>query len=553
MIKEKLAGLVRDAIEAGRREGALPVAEIPEIEIERPREKAHGDFATNIALVLAGSLGMPAVEVARTIAKHVGADTRHVSSVEVAGPGFINFRVSNEWLYEVLEEIEERGERYGWGNAGRGEKVQVEFVSANPVGPMHIGHGRWAAVGDTLANVMEAAGYRVEREFYINDFGTQMNVFAKSVAARYCELLGQAVEFPEEGYRGAYIYDIAREIIADEGDAYLDVSGEQRERVFLERAYRQVLDHMEKTLERMDVRFDEWFSERALHESSRVKKTIEELRKKGFVYDAEGAVWFRATAFGEEKDRVLVRENGDPTYFAADIAYHKDKLERGFDRIIDIWGADHHGYVARMKAAIQALGRPADTLEVVLGQLVTLSRGGEPVRMSKRTGELVTLEELLAEVGKDPVRFFFLMRSTDTSMDFDIELAKRESSENPVYYVQYAHARINSILKYGISRGVDVEAMPEYKLLADEPELSLIRKLAEWPEIIERAALQRAPYQLTKYAQDLAASFHNFYTKCRVITDDRSLTAARLGLVKASRTVLRGVLGRLGVEAPESM
>ncbi|HZD60392.1 MAG TPA: arginine--tRNA ligase, partial [Anaerolineae bacterium] len=488
MIKERLSQLIRKAMEKALLDQRLPIEEVPEVVLERPREKAHGDWATNIAMVLAGQVKMPPRAVAQVIVESLGDTQTYLNKIEIAGPGFINFYLSNEWLYEVLEVIRQEGEKFGHSQVGKGKRIQVEFVSANPVGPMHIGHGRWAAVGDTLATVLTANGYDVVREFYINDFGNQMNIFARSVSVRYAQLLGSDIPFPEEGYQGEYIKDIAREIIAKEGDMYLGVPEEERELIFKERAYLQVLEHLKGTLKKMGVVFDIWFSERTLHELSEVNKTIMELREHGFVYDSEGAVWFKATAFGEDKDRVLIRANGEPTYFAADIAYHKNKLKRGFDKIINIWGADHHGYIGRIRAAIQALGYPVDRMEIIIGQLVNLLRGGEPVRMSKRTGELVTLDELLEEVGRDAVRFFFLMRSTDSPLDFDIELAKQESNENPVYYVQYAHARISSMVRFAEAEGVDLSGKIKYHRLETEPELDLIRKLAEWPEVLERAA-----------------------------------------------------------------
>jgi len=553
MIKDKLEQLVQQAIVAAKAEGKLPLLEIPPVVLEHPKEKAHGDWATNAALVLAGNVKMPPRAVAQIIVDSFGNTATYFDKIEIAGPGFINFYLSNRWLYDVLSQIREQGEKYGHSTIGAGQKVQVEFVSANPVGPMHIGHGRWAAVGDTLANVLSANGYTVQREFYINDYGNQMNIFAKSVAVRYAQLLGRDVPFPEEGYRGEYIKDIAREIIAEDNDKYMSVSEQDREAIFKERAYMQVLDHIKHTLANMGVVFDFWFSERVLHELSTVTKTIEELREHGYVYDSEGAVWFKATEFGEDKDRVLIRANGEPTYFAADIAYHKNKLERGFDKIINIWGADHHGYIGRMKAAVQALGYPADRLEIIIGQLVNLLRGGEPVRMSKRTGEMVTLDELLEEVGKDAARFFFLMRSTDSQLDFDIRLAKEQSNENPVYYVQYAHARISSIVRFAEAEGVSLHEDVKYSLLKTEPELDLIRKLAEWPEVLERAARQRALHPLTVYSQELAAAFHFFYTKCRVVGEDKDLSTARMSLCEATKTVLRNALGMLGVTAPERM
>lgn len=553
MIQDILSKLIMEALNQAKLGGKLPINGIPEIMLEHPREKAHGDWATNIALVLASKVKMPPRAVAQAIVESLNDTQGYLEKIEIAGPGFINFYLSSKWLYEVLSLIKEQGQKFGHSKAGADQKILIEFVSANPVGPMHIGHGRWAAVGDTLANVMSASGYDVKREFYINDYGNQMDIFAESVAVRYAELLGQDIPFPEEGYRGEYIKDIAREIIAKEGDKYMAISKEDRQEIFKERAYMQVLEHLKHTLQGMGVAFDFWFSERALHELSLVKKTIEELRKRGYVYDSEGAVWFKASAFGEEKDRVLVRANGEPTYFAADIAYHKNKFGRGFDRVINIWGADHHGYVARMKAAIEALGYPPEKLEVIIGQLVNLLRGGEPVRMSKRTGEMVTLDELLEEVGRDATRFFFLMRSTDSPLDFDIELAKEQSNENPVYYVQYAYARISSIIRYAKAEGIDLSGEINYNRLETESELDLIKKLAEWPEILERVSRQRAPHPLTAYAQELAAVFHYFYTKCRVVGEDKELSTARMSLSEATRAVLKSVLNMLGISAPERM
>lgn len=554
-MKEKLKDLIRSALENAAASKRLDLDPFPEIVLERPREKAHGDWATNIALALASRTGLKAREIAEIIVEHLEVRPELISRAQVAGPGFINFHLSDDTLYQTLLEVLGTKSEFGSLNIGQQLKTQIEFVSANPVGPMHVGHGRWAAVGDSLANVMLKAGYQVEREFYINDYGSQMNIFGRSVAVRYTQALGSDEPFPEDGYQGEYIKEIAAEIISVDGDKYLSMPEAEREGVFVERAYAQVLDHIKKTLVDMDVGFDVWFSERTLHQAGAIAKTVEDLRKKKMVYDKDGAVWLKTTLFGDDKDRVLIRESGEPTYFAADIAYHQDKLDRGFKKIINIWGADHHGYVSRMKAAVQALGYPADTLEVIIGQMVNLLRGGEPVRMSKRTGEMVTLEELLNEVGKDAVRYLFLMRSTDTALDFDIELAKEQTQKNPVYYVQYAHARICSILRYASEKGVKEPDLAEtdLKRLNHPSELDLLRKYAEFPEIIEAAALSRAPYQLTKYAEDLATLFHSFYTQCRVICDDQELTKGRLLLVRATQILLQEVLSLLGVTAPEKM
>ncbi len=575
-VTRQLGKLVVSAEAAAYGEGERPLDEWPVF--ERPKRKEHGDWSTNFALLhgkehdtnphdFAARL---VTEIQRLAGERGESILEHV---EVAGPGFINFHLNHRLLVrDVLRTIEADKEAYGHVDQGHGQKIQVEFVSANPVGPMHVGHGRWAALGDSLANVLEAAGYDVEREFYINDYGNQMNVFGASVEARYSELLGAPAEFPEDGYGGAYIYEIAREIADSDGDRHLTLERDERIKLFTERAYAQVLEHMKKTLAGMGVVFDVWFSERSLHESGAIGRAIEKLRGQGYVYDKEGAVWFASTRFGDDKDRVLVRENGQPTYLAADVAYHEDKLERGFDRIVDVWGADHHGYVKRMEAAVEALSGREGVLEVILGQLVNLLRGGEPVRMSKRTGEMIIFEELLDEVGPDAARYYFLSRSTDSAVDFDIELAKEQSTKNPVYYVQYGHARICSILRKAVAEGVvgdgclgeahpiddellaRVEATDEQLArLGQEPEVDLVSHLSRLPEEVEEAAARRAPYKLTAYAYETARRFHTFYECCRVISDDAQLTAARLFLAKCTLQTLANVLGLIGVSAPDRM
>jgi len=554
MVKAILRKLINEALSKAQEEFKAGLEEIPDIELERPREKSHGDWSTNIAMVLAGKLKMSPMAIGQAVVASLN-DRRHfLDNVELAKPGFINFFLSNDWLYQVLRDIETDQENFGRVTMGEG-RVQIEFVSANPVGPMHVGHGRWAAVGDVLANLLEFSGYDVTREFYINDYGSQMNIFGKSVAARYAQALGQSVDFPQNGYQGDYIKEIAGEIAEREGDKYLKISQEKQEETFRQIAYEQVLEHLKEVLSRMGVVFDQWFSEATLHESGTIGEVIDELDTKGFVYNKDDADWLRTTDFGDDKDRVLVRENGEPTYFAADVAYHKNKLERGFQKIINIWGADHHGYVKRVKAAVEALGFAPDSVEIIIGQLVNLLRGGKPVRMSKRTGEMITLEELLDEVGKDATRYFFLTRSTDSSVDFDIEVAKTKSNENPVYYVQYAHARLSSILRLADEKDLGAISALEadLNLLNTEWELDLIRKLEQFGEIVEKAVSQYAPYLLTKYAGEVASVFHVFYTQCRVIGDDSRLSAARLVLCKSTRRILKNVLGLLGVTAPERM
>ena len=555
MAREKIIALIEEALASVVERGLLPPVEIGRIELDRPKRKEHGDWATNIALDLASKLGKDPREIAEAIAGSLEAHPDVISRVEVAGRGFINFHLSASFIREVLLEIQKRGPGFGSSDAGRGEKVQIEFVSANPVGPLHVGHGRWAALGDTLASVMSHAGYRVEREFYINDYGTQVNSFGRSISARYMELSGERAEFPEGRYAGQYIIDIARRIRNEHGDEFKDLPEEERVDRFIEMEYSRMLESIKRTLGSMGVEFDVWFSERELYRRGEVERTLSVLEERGEAYRQEGALWLRTTRYGDEKDRVLVRSNGEPTYFASDIAYHYDKMERGFDTIINIWGADHHGYVPRMIAAMDAMGYGAEHLEIILGQLVKLYRGGEPVAMSKRTGDIVMLDELLEEVGADAARYFFLQRSSDSPLDFDLELAKRESPENPVFYVQYAHARICSILKY--AGGAGGNGVPpsagNLELLDNEVEMDLLRKLGELEEVVEFCAQKRAPHRLTGYAEDVASLFHVFYRDCRVVSDDERLSRARLFLVRGVRQVLEIVLGLLGVSAPEEM
>lgn len=567
-MRDTLRTLVEDAIRTAIEAGRISLDAVPTVELERPRDPSHGDWSTNVAMRSAKAAKSNPRVLADQIAAAV-AGHPDIASVEVAGPGFINLRLSVGALQRMVAQVREAGEAWGSVDEGHGLRVQVEFVSANPVGPMHVGHGRWAALGDSMAAVLAHAGWNVEREFYVNDAGVQMEIFAKSVASRYLELTGRPVEFAPEWYQGAYITEIAREILDAEGDVWAEADPAERESYFKEKAYAQVLQHLKDVLHGMGVDFDVWFSERTLHETgadglSEVDRGIEQLRAAGYVFELDGATWFRSTDFGDDKDRVLKKADGDFTYFAADIAYHKDKFDRGFDRVINIWGADHHGYVARMKAAAAALGHPGQ-LDIVIGQLVTLLREGEVVRMSKRTGEMVTFEELLDEVGADAARYFFLRRSTDQPLDFDIGLAKEQSSENPVFYVQYAHARICSILRKAAGLAADAEidvdaavarlvpAGVDLTPLLTDPELTLIRKIAEFPEVVEVAAEQLSPHKLPHYAEDLAATFHQFYTLCRVVTEDAGLTAARLALADATRLTLARALALVGVSAPERM
>ncbi len=554
-MRDLIIDLIKNAIDEAKKKGVIPEVVVEDIELERPRRREHGDLATNIALLVASKTGKSPREVAGAIVGFMDKESRLLTDIEVAGPGFINFRFSPRFTRSVLFEIQRKGADFGRSSVGKNRRVQIEFVSANPVGPLHVGHGRWAAFGDALANVMSHAGYRVEREFYINDYGSQMKKFGRSIYARYMELLGKDVVFPADGYAGEYIREIAKRILSERGESFAGLDEKELVEKIIEMEYPVMLESIKKTLNRMGVSFDVWFSERELYLRGEVEKTLKLLEDKGEAYWRDGALWLRTTTYGDEKDRVLIRSNGEPTYFASDIAYHRDKMERGFDLVINIWGADHHGYVPRMKAAMQAMGYDPSRLEVILGQLVKLYRGGEPVTMSKRTGEIITLDELLDEVGVDASRYFFLQRSSDSHLDFDIDLAKKESPENPVFYVQYAHARISSILRYAKEIGADDSTPTEddLDLLREEVEIDLIKKLGELEEVVEFCAEKRAPHRLTGYAEDLASLFHGFYRDCRVITDDAALTRARIFAVKGVRQVIRIVLGMLGVSAPDEM
>jgi len=557
VIQTQLASLVRSAVERAQASGDLPAFPIPPFQMERPARKEHGDWSTSIALEVAKQAKMKPRDVADAIVKALDAEpAEHIAGVEVAGPGFINIRLSHHWLTGLVREVEQAGDAWGRSSAAEPEKIQVEFVSANPTGPMHLGHGRWAAVGDTLARLLEASGNTVEREFYVNDFGVQMLKFGQSVAARYLELLGQKTEIPEGGYQGRYIIDIAKEILLEVGDKYLNVPDEERAAFMRVEGQRRMLLNQRLTLQRFGVEFDVWFSERSLHEEGAVERVVELLKQLGHVYEKDGALWLRTTDFGDDKDRVIVRStDGMPAYLAADLAYFMDKLRRGFERLVYLVGADHHGWKREMQAAIRALGEDPEHCEFLVGQFVHLTRGGESVKMSKRTGEAVTFDELLDEVGVDAARYHFLRVSMDQSLNFDLEEVVRQSQENPVYYVQYAHARISSILKHAREQGVMIAPLEGVALeeLQHESELDLLRKLGELPEAVEVAARRREPHRMTRYAEELASLFHSFYRDCRVVTDDESLTQARLHLVGATQIVLRNTLGLIGVSAPESM
>jgi arginyl-tRNA synthetase len=553
MIEGELSTLIRRAVEAACPELGLG-PEPPQIELTRPRQKEHGDYATNVALALASSLGRNPREVAEIVAANLPPSDL-VAKVEVAGPGFINLFVAHGWLYRVLAEVERQGPAFGRSDEGGGQRVQVEYVSANPTGPLHVGSARGAVLGESLARLLEGNGYSVEREYYVNDRGTQIELFAASVEARYLQHFGREAEMPEGGYEGPYLVELAAEIGGELGESLLDASPEERRARLLEEAIRRNLRGIEATLRRLGARIDTWFHQSTLEDEGRVEEAVEELRRLDLAYEEDGAVWFRSARFGDDRDRVLIRSNGEPTYFAADCAYLRDKFGRGFDRLIYVWGADHHGTVQRLRGAAEGLGFDPQRTEFILYQLVHLYRGGQPVRMSKRTGDIITVDEVLDEVGADATRYALLSRSVDTTLDFDIEEVKRRTLDNPVYYVQYAHARIASVLGFAGDEGVEMRPLERVRPeeLVHETELDLLRKIANFPEQVRLASAMRAPYRLSRYAEELAAGFHRFYTECRVVTDDVELTQARLHLAAATKRVIGNVLRLLGVSAPESM
>jgi arginyl-tRNA synthetase len=552
VIQDVLARLLSQAAADAAPDIGLDPTALPQPELTRPRAREHGDWAANLALVLAPRVGRSPRDVAAAIAARIRTDGV-IDRVEVAGPGFINLFLRPTWLHDTVREIVDQADRFGRAERN-GRSVQVEFVSANPVGPLHVGTARNAAIGDSLANVLDAAGYDVEREYYFNDAGRQIELFGESLEARYLRIFGIEADIPEGGYQGTYVADLAAELAKEQGRAFLDMASEERRARMTEEAVGRTMAGIRRTLERFHVRMDTWFSERTLHETGAVQAAVERLRREGFAYEQDGAVFFRSTSFGDEKDRVLVRSNGVPTYVGVDCAYLLNKAERGFDRLIYVLGADHHGWMTRMQGVAKAL-RIEASFEVVLYQLVSLLRGGEPVRMSKRAGEAVTLDEVIDEVGADAARFTLLSRSADSTIDFDIEVVTRQSMDNPVFYVQYAHARIASLLRVAAQQGVDLEPVDDVdlSLLARESELDLMRTLAELPDVVATAAESLAPHRLTRYAEEAAAAFHRFYAECRVVTEDGPLTQARLRLSQATKHVIASALQLLGVSAPESM
>jgi arginyl-tRNA synthetase len=579
MIRDDLAGLIHNATKKAQRKGSLPKTEIPEVLIERPRRTEHGDYATSLPLKMIADINrarkeeekrkLSPLEVAGRIV-HRMEKAPFVGHVEVAPPGFINITLDEGWLAQQVEAILEAGPAFGTVNLGHGKRMQVEYGSANPTGPLHVGFGRNLVLGDSIANVLEAAGYSVHREYYVNDAGTQMAKLGESLYVRYCELLGHdAGEIPEGGYQGQYVVDWAQQVIDEEGNRYLDLPRDEAVALMRDRAYQIAMDRIRDDCARMNIHYDNWFSEQSLYEppsedaqltmgltGSVFDRVMAILRQRDHLYMADGAVWFSAQPLGVSKDEVIIRSNGEPGYFVSDIAYHYNKfVQRGFAWVIDVWGADHQGHVPRMKAMMEALGLNPEQLTLYIYQMVTLLESGEQVRLSKRAGTQVDLREVLDDIGPDAVRFFLLARAADSQMDLDLALARQQSDENPVYYVQYGHARIASILRYAQEQG-HTDDGGDVSLLSHPSELALIRKMLELPEIVALAAENLAPHHLPYYAQDLASTFHSFYRDCRVVSSepaDADLTRARLRLAKAAKLVLARTLNLMGVGAPEQM
>ena len=550
-VKQKIIDAVKTAANSAISDGVLKTSEnLPEISLEVPPKKEFGDFSTNFAMQSAKIFHTAPRKIAEEIENRIAADW--LDKIEIAGAGFMNFYLKSDVIYSELKNIFDDVENFGQLPNKKNIPIQIEYVSANPTGLLHVGHGRGAAAGSAIVNILRAAGYNVESEYYINDAGNQMENLAKSVNARYLELLGQEVGFPENGYHAVDIIDTAKKIVERDGDKYLSLPEEERLKVLENLAYADKLDELKKDLSNFKVNFDVWFSERTLH-PDKINDAIKVLRERGEIYEKDGALWLNSAKYGDDKDRVVVRENGVPTYLAADIAYHKDKFERGFSTLINLWGADHHGYICRVKAAMTALGFNADNLKILLLQMVSLYRGGELVKMSKRTGESITLRELMEEVGTDAARYFFLMRSIDSQLDFDLDLAKKQSSENPVYYIQYAHARICSIFRQAEENNLYIPEVPKFSMMTTAAEIDLINKIFEYPDEIEKAAAEFAPQRIARYVYDLAAQFHSFYRDCRILGVDEDLAQARLALVKITAHTIKHALNLLGVSAPTSM
>jgi arginyl-tRNA synthetase len=555
LVRDRISQLVAEAIEQARQQNVVQLETTPQIVVERPANPDHGDFATNLPLRLARATRINPLQLAEILVERIPSSTE-VERVEAAPPGFVNFYLHNRWVQEQVELVRQASQEFGHVNVGQQRRVMVEFVSVNPTGPVHVGHTRGAVLGSALSNVLEAAGYAVTREYYVNDAGTQMEAFYSSIYARYKEALGFPAEFPANGYQGEYIGGLAREIITEEGTRFLGMDQREAIKEIGALGREKMVGAIREDLALIGVLFDNWFSEHSLYETDEYDQAMALLREKNYLTERENALWFTSSLLGDEKDNVVVRSTGEPTYFASDIAYHYNKfIKRGFEHVIDIWGADHQGHVPRMKAAVEALGIDQEALTVLISQLVTLKRGSEMVRASKRTGEFVTLRELVDEVGVDACRYFFLARAPSTQMEFDLELAKQESSENPVYYIQYAHARNVSILRLARDRNIDWSA-GDVSLLNDPNELNLIRTMIRLPELVEQMAQNLEPHHLPHYAMELATAFHWFYENCRVISanpEDNEITLARLKLVESAQIVFRRTLELMGMTAPDRM
>ena len=554
-MKSFVRQLISSALDHAKKNGDLELSVMSEIVVEKPKEEKFGDFSTSLAMGLAKSERKKPYEIAEILSRHLLCNEDNIASVKIAGPGFLNLTMKPAFFLKRLLKVAEQADRYGSSNAGQGKKVLLEFVSANPTGPLHVGHGRGAAVGDMLGRLLDKAGYNVSTEYYINDVGNQMNTLGRSTWSRYLELQDKGDAFPLDYYQGEYIKDIARDIYAQYGNEFLDKEEEQVFPFFREYARNSVLNGIKEDLSNFGVIFDQWFSEKKLYDQQLVDATVNWLRKEKHIYDKEGAVWLRSSALNDEKDRVLIKQSGEKTYFCSDIAYHKNKIDRGFEWIVDLWGADHHGYVPRMKSALQAMGYDENVFKVMLVQFVSLKRGGEKVSMSTRSGEFETLADVIKEVGIDATRFFFLMRSSDTHLDFDLELAKKESPENPVFYIQYAHARICSIFRIATEQGiklldsVDIDLSP----LQNKEEFVMIKKILAFTETVEKSAELLEVHRIAFYLQDLVGTFHRYYSRNRIVSEDKALSCARLFLMNCLRVTIRNGLSIMGVSAPERM
>ncbi|KMP10440.1 arginine--tRNA ligase [Candidatus Nitromaritima sp. SCGC AAA799-A02] len=554
-MKNVIRQLIGSALDKARESGELELSVVPEIVVEKPKDEKFGDFSTSISMMLAKSERKKPRDIAEILCRHLKNGEGQVASVDMAGPGFINLKMAPTFFLQRLVGVSEQGSEFGSSQLGNGRKVLLEFVSANPTGPLHVGHGRGAAVGDMLGRLLKKAGYDVSTEYYINDVGNQMNTLGRSTWLRYRELLGEGGEFSSDFYQGAYIKDIAREIAASHDREFLDQSEEEALPFFRQYALDSILKGIREDLSEFGVEFDRWFSEKSLYDDKLVDKAIDWLRERDYVYDKDGAVWLKSSAFKDEKDRVIIKQSGEKTYFCSDIAYHKDKIDRGYEWIVDLWGADHHGYVPRMQAVLEAMGYDKDVFKVLLVQFVSLKRGGEKVSMSTRSGEFETLTDVVKEVGVDAARFFFLMRSSDSHLDFDLELAKKETPENPVFYIQYAHARICSIFRTAAEKGIGLPEVAKIDLtpLRDEEEFRLIKKILAFTEVIEKSAQSLEVHPVSFYLHDLVAAFHGYYSRHRVVSEDKALSQARLFLIDCLRTTIRNGLTVMGVSSPDSM